>query len=86
MFRRCRVRFLKIMGGMRSWSLRKSCARTFLGSREFRKGVTLIDLFFFATHTEVLFSSPKDLNNFVQYPSHRIFGRMHGALNVGKKN
>jgi hypothetical protein len=23
---------------------------------------------------------------FAQYPSHRIFGHMHGALNVDKKN
>jgi hypothetical protein len=29
--------------------------------------------------------SKKHLKNFAQYSSHRIFGRMHGALNVGKK-
>jgi hypothetical protein len=28
----------------------------------------------------------KGLKIFAQYLSHRIFGRMHGALNVGKKN
>jgi hypothetical protein len=27
----------------------------------------------------------KDPKIFAQYPSHRIFGRMHEALNVGKK-
>jgi hypothetical protein len=30
--------------------------------------------------------SQKDLKNFAQYLSHRIFGHMHGALNIGKKN
>jgi hypothetical protein len=28
----------------------------------------------------------KDPKIFAQYPSHRIFGRMYGALNIGKKN
>jgi hypothetical protein len=36
--------------------------------------------------TYALFSSQKDLKNFAQYLSHRIFRRMHGALNICKKN
>jgi hypothetical protein len=32
-----------------------------------------------------LFRLLKTPKNFAQYPSHRIFRRMHRALNVGKK-
>jgi hypothetical protein len=32
-----------------------------------------------------VFTFHANLKNFLFHPSHRIFGRMHGALNVGKK-
>jgi hypothetical protein len=35
---------------------------------------------------EAVFSSPKIPKILQDSPSHQIFGRMHGALNVGKKN
>jgi hypothetical protein len=38
---------------------------------------------FFATKAQ--FSSPRILQNFSHSPSHRIFGRMHEALNINKK-
>jgi len=31
---------------------------------------------------QALFSFPKILQNFSDSPSHRIFGRMHGVLNI----
>ena len=31
---------------------------------------------------QALFSSPKILNFFSDFPSHRIFGRTHGVLNI----
>ena len=31
---------------------------------------------------QALFSSPKILQNFLDSPSHRIFRRMHGVLNI----
>jgi hypothetical protein len=36
--------------------------------------------------TEGVFTSHANPKYFLFYPSHRIFGRMHGALNVGKKD
>jgi hypothetical protein len=36
-------------------------------------------------HSKSLFSSSPNPKKFAQYPSHRIFGRMHGTLNIGKK-
>jgi len=35
--------------------------------------------------TKALFSSPKILQNFSDSPSHRIFRRMHGVLNIDEK-
>jgi hypothetical protein len=34
---------------------------------------------------KVMFSSQKILQNFSDFPSHRIFGHMHEALNIDKK-
>ena len=36
-------------------------------------------------HNLVLFSSPPKRQNFQDFPSHRIFGRMPEALNINKK-
>jgi hypothetical protein len=33
-----------------------------------------------------VFTSHANPKYFLFHPSHRIFGRMHGALNVGKKD
>jgi hypothetical protein len=35
--------------------------------------------------TKAMFSSQKNLQNFSDSPSHRIFGHMHEALNIDKK-
>jgi hypothetical protein len=36
-------------------------------------------------HRLALFSSQKILQNFSDFPSHRIFGHMHEALSIDKK-
>jgi len=38
--------------------------------------------FFLHSHPKALFSSQKILQNFSNFPSHRIFRRMHGVLNI----
>jgi hypothetical protein len=37
-------------------------------------------------HTKALFTSHPNPKYFLFHPSHQIFRRMHGALNVGKKD
>jgi hypothetical protein len=39
----------------------------------------------YCTHTLFCLVPKRSKNFFAQYPSYRIFGRIHGALNVGKK-
>jgi hypothetical protein len=36
--------------------------------------------------SKALFTSHANLKYFLFHPSHRIFRRIHGALNIGKKN
>jgi hypothetical protein len=43
------------------------------------------DTRFVYTPIKALFSSGEKLKTFQDFPSHQIFARMHGALNVGKK-
>jgi hypothetical protein len=35
---------------------------------------------------KAVFTSHANPNYFLFHPSHQIFGRMHGALNIGKKD
>jgi hypothetical protein len=35
--------------------------------------------------SKALFGSKKNLQNFLDFPSYRIFGHMHQALNIDKK-
>jgi hypothetical protein len=50
-----------------------------------KKTHTLPDFALVAFCTEALFTWHANPKYFLFYPSHRIFKRIHGALNVGKK-
>jgi len=41
-------------------------------------------LLYYGVYARALFSSQKILQNFSDFPSHRIFRRMHGVLNIDK--
>jgi hypothetical protein len=65
------------------FSHNKSANNTFqLGFSTVRRSIVLASW----CHTfRACLDAQKHPKFFVQYPSHRIFGRMHGALNVDKK-
>jgi threonine/homoserine/homoserine lactone efflux protein len=66
---------VRVAGKTKQLPLKKEIARS-------REKATLL----FAQLTKGVFTSHANPKYFLFYSSHRIFGRMHGALNVGKKD